>query len=735
MTDPLVARGIRVAVVLPVVLLVLDVVLKLGPASLLGVFAVSGLLIIGDFRGPPIPRAITLLSVSLGGAVMLAFGAVLGTNEVAALVGAALVGFVVLLGGVYRGQFGRAGIPLLLPFLSEAANPAAMQTLPVALLAWCVGCLIASAGALLILPGYERDLEHPHFAAAAGAFADLVPELWPIVTPRADAAYSRFAAAMADLDQHWQGDRSRPSRVLARDRAFISVLDYLHQIQVLCVTRIQTGATTAPTDAQLPVAIAATARSVAVSMAQGHPEVTVGGLVEERGRQWDHLGSEFTDAVSSRDPQWARDVASRNFLLRITSMLTVGLGVQSEVALGGRGRTELLKVGAIAMPQWRSTPLRLLTQQLRPSSPWFRNAVRGALALAVALAIARLPAISHGFWIVMGAIGALRFDAMGTGRTVRAAVVGQIVGFGVSFSLAYFLGPYPLILALLIPVAGFVAGVAPPHRLWMPQAAFTILVVLCLSLVTPQERGVPVTRLEDMLIGLAVSLAVSLLLWPRGVQEHVAVLVAAASRSVASLLVVTNRRALGQSDQPFEAVADQARMDIRAASEACDLAALEQPPHPPPVMSWTRLVMSGRHIFFGCAILGNAPPVDAPAQVRDPLDEAAVLTSGRFISACDEVLAALERHPGVDPGFTSAASALTEGPSQQVRRLAADAGGAAVALAPPDEDGVRLVQTVEWDGEWLEHVELTAGHLENRRDRIIDADSEERTAEVVPAAP
>lgn len=709
------------AVVLPVVLLVLGVGLNLGSASLLGVFAVTGLLIIGDFRGPPLPRAVTLLVVSLGGAVMLVFGAYLGTNEVAALVGAAVVGFIVLLGGVYRGQFGRAGIPLLLPFLSEAANPAAIPTLSVSLQAWCVGCLISSVGALVILPDYGRDLEHPHFAAAAGAFADLVPQLWPVVTPAADVSYSRFAAAMAALDDRWQGDRSRPSRVLARDRAFISVLDYLHQLQALCVTRIQTGAATAPTDVRLPVAIEATARSVAVSMAQGRPEITVAGLVEERGRQWDHLGVEFTDAVSSRDPHQARDVASRNFLLRITSLLTVGLGVQSEVALGGHARTELLRVGAVAMPEWRATPLRLLAQQLRPSSPWFRNAARGALALAVALAIARLPMITHGFWIVMGAIGALRFDAMGTGRTVRAAVVGQILGFGVSFSLAYLLHPYPVVLALLIPVAGFLAGVAPPQRLWMPQAAFTILVVLCLTLVTPQEQGVPITRLEDVLIGLAVSLAVSLLLWPRGVQEHVAVLIAAAADAAADLLTATNRRVLGPGDVAFDSEADHARMAIRAASEACDLAALEQPPHPPPTMSWTRLVMSSRHVFFGCAVLGNAPPVAAPPDVTDPLDRAVVLTGERFVSATTGVLDALESHPGIDPGFTSSVSALTEGPTAQVRRLAAEAGAAAVAVAADDDSGLRLVQTAEWDGEWLEHVELTAGHLENRRDRIIAA--------------
>lgn len=717
-SDPLVARGIRVAVVLPVVLIVLDQVLHLGSASLLGVFAVTGLLVIGDFRGPFVPRAITLLIVSCGGAVMLTLGALVSPYETVAIVGAALAGFTLLLAGVYRGQFGRAGIPLLLPFLSEAANSDAMQTLPVSLEAWLVGCLIASAGALFILPGYVRDATHPQFAAACQAFADAIPTLWPVVTPGAQAAYANFAATTAALDTKWQGDRSRPSGVLPHDRGFISILDYLHQLQTLCVTRIQTGVGAHPTGASLPQAVQASAASVAQSLATGKAQVTLTGLVDIRGQQWDHLTDEFSAAVDTNDADRAHDVASRNFLLRVASMLTVGLGVQAEVALGRKPRTALLQAGAVALPEWRSTPLRLLAQQLHPSSPWFRNAARGAIALAVAIAIARLPMISHGFWIVMGAIGALRFDAMGTGRTVRAAVVGQFVGFAVSFVLATTLRPYPVVLALLIPVAGFIAGFAPPKRLWMPQAAFTILVVLCMTLITPQESAVPITRLEDVLIGLTVSLAVSLLLWPRGVQQHVAGRIVVAARAAERLLVVTNRRLLGVDVADFEQAADQARMSIRAASEASDLAALEQPPQPPPTMSWTRLVMASRHLYFGCAVLHNVPVVDAPDNVRVPLDRAAVLAGQRFLTAELAVLSALADAPGVDPGFTTDASTLIDGARDEVRELTEAAGAAAVVEASPDPAGVAMVQFVEWDGVWLEHVELTAGHLENRRRRI-----------------
>ena len=354
MSDLLVARGVRVAIVLPVTLLLLVGFLHLGPASLLGVFAVTGLLIMGDFRGPPMPRALTYVLVSLGGAVMLALGALAGQTEATAVLGSAVAGFCVLLTGVYRGQFGRAGIPLLLPFLSEAANPAALNTLSVSLLAWTVGSTVSTVGALLILPHYEKDTHHPRFATACDTYADLIPELWPVVTPRADAAYANFAESMARLEHHWRGDRSRPGRIVARERGFIAILDYLHQLQSLCAVRIQTGGDLPTSDVQLPQSMADTARSAGTSLASGRPAVHLSGLVEVRGRQWDHMSHEFADAVTGRDTSEAQGVAARNFLLRVASMLTVGLGVQAEAAVGGRPRSELLKVGVVSMPEWSS---------------------------------------------------------------------------------------------------------------------------------------------------------------------------------------------------------------------------------------------------------------------------------------------------------------------------------------------------------------------------------------------
>lgn len=129
--------------------------------------------------------------------------------------------------------------------------------------------------------------------------------------------------------------------------------------------------------------------------------------------------------------------------------------------------------------------------------------------------------------------------------------------------------------------------------------------------------------------------------------------------------------------------------------------------------------MASRHLFFGCAILGNAPVVAAPPTVSNPLDKAIDLATDRFLAAQNEVLGALQSRPGVDPGFTSTASSLQEGPRTAVQSLARQGADAAVAVAPSDPAGVALVQTCEWDAVWIEHIELTAGHLENRRRRIV----------------
>ena len=61
-------------------------------------------------------------------------------------------------------------------------------------------------------------------------------------------------------------------------------------------------------------------------------------------------------------------------------------------------------------------------------SVWFRNSVRGAVGLAIAVFIAQKSGLQHSFWVVLGTLSVLRSNALGTGRSVLSALAGTAVG-------------------------------------------------------------------------------------------------------------------------------------------------------------------------------------------------------------------------------------------------------------------------------------------------------------------
>ena len=50
-------------------------------------------------------------------------------------------------------------------------------------------------------------------------------------------------------------------------------------------------------------------------------------------------------------------------------------------------------------------------------SVWFRNSARGAVALAAAVAVAKVSDVQHAFWVVLGTLSVLRTSATATGQT------------------------------------------------------------------------------------------------------------------------------------------------------------------------------------------------------------------------------------------------------------------------------------------------------------------------------
>ena len=170
-------------------------------------------------------------------------------------------------------------------------------------------------------------------------------------------------------------------------------------------------------------------------------------------------------------------------------------------------------------------------------SVWFLNSLRGALALAAAVAVADLSGVQHAFWVVLGTLSVLRTSAAATGATAWRALAGTVVGFVVGAALLVGIGTAQDALWVAFPLAvagrrlragdhavpGRPGGVHGDHRGAVQPAR-------------PGRLAVGLLRVEDVAIGCAVSLAVGVLFWPRGVASVVGDDLADAFRSGAAYL-------------------------------------------------------------------------------------------------------------------------------------------------------------------------------------------------------
>ena len=150
-------------------------------------------------------------------------------------------------------------------------------------------------------------------------------------------------------------------------------------------------------------------------------------------------------------------------------------------------------------------------------SVWLHNSLRGAIGLGLAVLVADLTGVQHGFWVVFGTLSVLRSSALITGQDVLRSLLGTVIGFVIGAGLLAALGTNATVLWCLLPIVVLLAGIAPAAISFAAgQAAFTLTVVILFNIIDPVGWRVGLVRIEDVAIGCAVSLAVGVLFWPRG---------------------------------------------------------------------------------------------------------------------------------------------------------------------------------------------------------------------------
>lgn len=564
---PAAMRALRAVIVVPCLFALTFKVIRDPQMTIFAVFGSFGALVMSSFGGGRRDKAIAHLGLAVTGSVALILGTLVsGTAWLAAIV-TVPVAFAIFFAAVAGPNAASGVTAALLAYVLPVASAGAASTIPSRLEGWWLASAVSTAAVLLLSPRSPGDRLR---ACAAGLAAALAHQLQAGVRGTATPADREAStAAKHELMSMFAATPYRPIGLAAADQGLASVIQLLEWCTSLIGDALDghldlRGA--APADRDLLAQSATALGDVAallsgqdatpdlerVWLARSAAAVHLRGLTGDPAvvlRQADHaFHAQAIGVAASAAAGDAMIAARRADPDRIAAQRRRWLDGRTDEQADSRPVT------------WRRRLTRaagIIATDASIRSVWFRNSARGAVALAAAVAVAKLTDVEHAFWVVLGTLSVLRTSAAATGATAWRALAGTAAGFILGAGLLIGIGTSPLTLWIAFPLAVLVAAYAPGTAPFVVgQAAFTVTVVVLFNLLAPAGWRVGLLRVEDVAIGCAVSVIVGLLFWPRGASSVVGDNLADAFRCGAGYLVEAASWALGVSEQrPGRAIA------------------------------------------------------------------------------------------------------------------------------------------------------------------------------------
>ena len=521
------ARSVRAAVVVPAVFAIAQFGIGNGQTSLFAVFGAVAMLLFVDFGGPKRTRLGSYSGLWVVGVAFITVATLCSRFAVLSVGAMAVVGFAVLFAGVVSPAAATASTAALLTFVLPVAVPAGPADIGWRLLGWVLAGACCIPVALLVWTARWHDRLRLCLADTASTVADVLDAL--ATGAATDDAAAAMEAALVALRTQFEATPYRPTGAGPTDVALTNLVAQLEWVGAGTrgVLRVDRPTVLADRVSDAEIATAAVLRHLATSIrdraAEGRPAYTA--ELEEAVARLSALRTGFTAAAldelalmagaSAEDgAPTSLDGIDPTYRVRMLSFTVEQLAGVALDALGSGAPA----TGAAG--RWMASArsyVRVAAGHLVPGSVWFRNSLRGAIALAVAVAVVEVTTVSHGFWVVLGTLSVLRSNALGTGSTAVRAVVGTALGFVVGAGVLVALGHHDTLLWAVLPLAVLVAGVAPSVISFTAgQAGFTVLVVVIFNIIDPVGSSVGLVRIVDVVIGTGVSVAVGLVFWPRG---------------------------------------------------------------------------------------------------------------------------------------------------------------------------------------------------------------------------
>lgn len=508
-------RATRAALVIPVAA-GLAFAFGNGQTPLFAIFGSIALLIVVDFPGNRAGRATAYAGLAVIGAALIVLGTLVSPIPWLAVTLMFVLGIAITFAGVLSTAIASAQRATLLTFVLPACTPPG--PIDERLLGWGTALAVCVPAALFLLPPRHHDDLRRHAARVCAVLAARLT---------GHATAKDVTAAMNVLYANFINSDYRPVGLTAGSRALVRVVDDLGWLcdRVRDDTASTLGVMTEPSVRVLR----ASARLLRITrVADRTPARTEldEALTDLRAIAQGRYREDVAEMLAEESDEAAIAVGQR-LLNRRTFGATVAItGRVIAVAAAADARPVLMRVTGRRLPESGASSRVLSETQAVAHIPSgyvatravvVRNSVRTGLGLALAVATTHVFPVEHGFWVVLAAMSVLRSSALTTGTKVLRAVTGTAVGFVIGAVLIELIGVDPVVLWPVLPFVAFFAAYVPEVGSFAAgQAAFTMLVLIVFNLIHPTGWQVGLVRIEDIAVGGAVGVVVSLLLWPRG---------------------------------------------------------------------------------------------------------------------------------------------------------------------------------------------------------------------------
>ena len=585
-------RATRAAIIMPAMFALGDKVIGNPQLATFAAFGSFAMLLLVDFGGPMAERLQAQAALAVTGGVFVCVATLASQTAWLAAVAMAVVGFVVIFAGAVSSVLAGATTALLLAFILPVSLAAPVSAVPDRLAGWGMAGGVALAATAFLWPAPARDRLRGAAAAACRALAARL---------RAGVAYllsgmdEQFALdrdhAVAQADQAVEALHSaflatpyRPTGLSTPARTTVRLVDELIWLNSIVIQPgLQRDGVNRAALRVKEAAAAVLGRAADLLDSRGGSSEELDAALTELAAAHAKLQEGVTADLPVRSLRPASDPAAggepvSEFITSLDpafraeelsyAVSLIARNVELTAAAERRSwRERWLGRQPEGVPGTLSAARERITSYLEPHSVWLHNSLRGAAGLGLAVLAARLTGVQHSFWVVLGALSVLRSNALNTGQDAVRAMLGTVAGFIVGAALLVGIGTNTTLLWFLLPLAVFLAGVAPAVISFAGgQAAFTLTLVILFNIIQPTGWRVGLVRIEDIAIGVGVSLVVGVLFWPRGAAPALRQALAEAYADGAGYLASTVRSGLSRGDPGTPALPALAGDAARAAA-------------------------------------------------------------------------------------------------------------------------------------------------------------------------